>query len=73
MVTTKDLRAAYDVLCEHLENEANDPEVLRVANWLMAQIETRNIRKVAREHRMPMADMRALIASAEARDNGLGE
>lgn len=66
-VSTNDLRKAYDVLCDHLENEANDTEIRRVADWLMRQIETRNIRSVAREHGKPIGKMRKLIADAEAR------
>ena len=63
-----DLRAAYDVLCEQLENEANNPAILRAADWIMAQIETRNIRNAAREHKMPMcmAKLRALINEMES-------
>lgn len=65
-VTTNDLRAAYNMLSDHLMI-VNDPAVQRAADWLLSQIETRNIRKVAREHNEPMVEMRALIADAEQR------
>jgi hypothetical protein len=67
-VNTKDLKRAYEVLCEHLENEAREPEIERVADWLISQIETRNIRGVAREHGKTLGEMRKLVAEAEARD-----
>ena len=66
-VSTSDLKRAHDVLCEHIENEAREPEIERVIDWLVAEIETRNIRGVAREHGKTMAEMRNLIAVAEAR------
>ena len=61
-VTTSDLRKAWEVLADHLRDEADDPAIERVADWLMDQIETRNIRKIAREHGKPMTEMRRLIA-----------
>ena len=64
-VSTSDLKRAHDVLCKHIENEAREPEIERVIDWLVAEIETRNIRDVAREHGKTMAEMRNLIAVAE--------
>jgi hypothetical protein len=66
-VSTADLKQAYDVLCDHLTSEADDPAIERVAAWLMAEIESRNIRGIAREHGKPMAEMHSLIAAAETR------
>lgn len=64
-VTIADLQKAREVLEDHLENEANDPAITRVADWLVAEIESRNIRAVAREHGLPTAAVRERIRETE--------
>lgn len=66
-VTTADLKKAHDVLAAHLADEENDPAVARVADWLMEQITSRNVRKVAREHGLPVATVRDRIREMETR------
>lgn len=39
----------------------------RAAAWLLAEIEARSVRSIAREHGLPMAETRRLIAEQEAR------
>lgn len=66
-VTTADLKKAHDVLAARLAYVENDPAVARVADWIMEQIVLRNVRKVAREHSLPVATARDRIREMEAR------
>ena len=71
-ITTVDLKAALEWLetYENLGDEDAVDEVAdsieRVVAWMRAEIQTRNIRKVAREHGKSLPEMRRLIAEAEA-------
>jgi hypothetical protein len=66
-VSKSDLHLAADWL-DCYDDEADEKSVMiRVADWLRKEAETRYVREVAREHGKPVAEMRRLIEQMEQR------
>lgn len=61
MPSPDDLRAAA-LWCEHHEgSEADNAPFLRVARWLEAQADAKELREMAREHGVPVSRLRKAL------------